>query len=81
MQQINMLGLYSETGINYNPLIPKYINKAQEMKRLKLLFIKIKGGTKKIVDKTDITIAGRIMQLANCGVEVTVKGEIIKYLT
>ena len=52
------------------------------MKRSKLLFIKINIGLKKIVDKTDIAISNRFMQLANCGIEVTSENakQLVKYM-
>ena len=71
--------------ICYHPIIPVeiYINKATGNEKVKIAFYKNKRWHEKIVDKTDITIAGRIMQLANCGVEVTSETakSLVKYLS
>ena len=71
--------------ICYHPIIPVeiYRNEATGNEKIKIAFYKNKRWYEKIVDKTDVSISSRIVQLANAGIEVTSENakQLVTYLS
>lgn len=71
--------------ICYHPLIPVeiYRNIVNGTEKIKIAFYKNKEWQEKIVDKAEISIANRFMQLSNIGIEVTseTSKQLVNYMS